>query len=127
MCQLCLVMGFLWGVGWASPGWAQDFPLDQWLDEPDVKLVAVEFYGDWCDPCIDAVPRWEELRRKYAHQGLKLVVINTRAKRPGCPKLPWKPDESLCDKGPLADSLGVDELPSAFLVLAGRTAGGGTA
>ena len=36
--------------------------------------------------------------------------------RPGCPKLPCKPDESECDpKGELADSLGVEELPSAFL------------
>ena len=71
---------------------AQDFPLDQWLDEPDVKLVAVEFYADWCEPYKEAAPRWEKLRRKYADHGLKLAVVNTRARRPGCPKLPWKPD-----------------------------------
>ncbi|MEC9073144.1 MAG: TlpA disulfide reductase family protein, partial [Myxococcota bacterium] len=103
-------------LAWSSPTQAQSFPLDQWLDEPDVKLVAVEFYADWCEPCKEAAPRWEKLRQTYANQGLKLVVVNTRAQRPGCPKLPWNPDESLCDpKGQLADSLGVDDLPSAFL------------
>ena len=84
----------------ATPVSAQSFSLDGWLDEPEVKLVAVEFYADWCEPCLEAVPRWEALRKRYADKGLKLVVVNTRSKRPGCPRLPWKPDESVRSERP---------------------------
>ena len=38
--RLWWVIGVLVGLGWAPLASAQDFPLDQWLDEPDVKLVA---------------------------------------------------------------------------------------
>ncbi len=94
-----------------------DLPLEQWLDEPDVKLVAVEFYADWCGACKKAAPRWEALRRKYASQGLKLVVVNVTeggAPTGRCSRLPWNPDESLCDPK-IGKRLGVTSLPEAFL------------
>ena len=74
-----------------SPAGAAHFPLEEWLAEPDVKLVAVEFYADWCEPCKKAAPKWEALRKRYAKDGLRLLVVNTRARRPGCPSLPWQP------------------------------------
>ena len=91
--------------------------LQGWLDEPDVKLVVVEFYADWCEPCRKAAPKWEKLRKRYASQGLKLVVVNLSEKPGGgrhCTRLPWNPDESLCDPG-LGKRLGVKTLPEAFV------------
>ena len=96
---------------------AADFPLQRWLDEPDVKLVAVEFYADWCKPCKESAPKWEALRRGYAAQGLKLVVVNVTEKAAGdkrCSGLPWNPDVSLCDPA-IGERLGVKGLPEAFV------------
>ena len=29
-----------------------------WLGQPNVRLVAVEFYANWCESCMRAMPRW---------------------------------------------------------------------
>ena len=93
------------------------FPLQRWLDEPHIKLVAVEFYADWCAPCKASAPKWEALRKRYAAQGLKLVVVNVDAKDPNdkrCRGLPWRPDVSICDPA-IGKRLGVKGLPEAFV------------
>ncbi|MGB0592604.1 MAG: hypothetical protein ACPGU1_23250, partial [Myxococcota bacterium] len=60
---------------------------------------------------------WEALRKKYAPLGLKLVVVNL-SESPGagkrCTRLPWNPDESICDPE-LGEKLGVTDLPEAFV------------
>ena len=104
-------------LGMTAPASASDWALEEWLAEPDVKLVAVEFYADWCIPCKKSAPQWEALRKKYAPQGLKLVVVNLGEKPGGgahCTRLPWNPDESLCEPA-LAKRLGVTTLPEAFV------------
>ena len=113
---LCTIASLLATTA-AGTAAAADFPLQRWLDEPDVKLVAVEFYADWCDPCKASAPQWEALRRRYAAQGLKLVVVNVTEKAAGdkrCSGLPWNPDVSLCDPA-IGERLGVKGLPEAFL------------
>ena len=95
---------------------AQGLDVRGWLDRPGVKLLAVEFYATWCAPCMDAVPRWEELRRKYAAEGLRLVVVSTRDPGGVCANPGWTPDDIVCDpKGVIADALGANSLPAAFL------------
>ena len=43
-------------------------------------------------------------------------MVNTLGKRPGCPRLPWQPDVSICDRtGWLGSSMGVEQLPSALV------------
>ena len=77
--RLASLLAVLALVVMASPAWAEE-PLTQqltrWLDEPGVRVVAVEVYSDYCEPCKAAAPRWERLRQRYADRGLKLVVIN---------------------------------------------------
>ena len=102
----------------SSPGAsAAQWDLEAWLDEPGTKLVAVEFYADWCEPCKASAPRWEALRKKYARQGLKLVVVNLTEESLSsgkCSRLPWNPDTSLCDPK-IGEALGVKSLPEAFV------------
>ena len=104
--------------GWSSPSQARPFQqrLMGWLDEPGTKLVAVEFYSDYCEPCKEAAPKWERLRRKYRKDGLKLIVINIDDHDSAlqCKKLPWKPDVQMC-KPEMARELGVTSVPQAFL------------
>ena len=96
---------------------AGGFDLRSWIDRSGVKLVAVEFYATWCEPCMEAVPRWRELHERYRNRGLRLIVVNTQDPEGRCFNPGWNPDEMVCDpEGDLARSLGVgSSLPSAFV------------
>ena len=92
------------------------FDVKSTLNRPGVRLVAVEFYATWCKPCMEAIPRWKALHEKYRDQGLRLIVVNSRDPDGACTVANWTPDEVVCDlEGHIADSFGVENLPSAFL------------
>lgn len=108
---LCLTL-------WLTPNlsFASGLDLEVWLERPGVQLVAVELYATWCKPCMEAVPRWRALHEKYRGQGLRLIVVSTRDPGGQCATPPWTPDEIICDdEGTLADALGAQQLPAAFL------------
>ena len=90
--------------------------LTEWLNEPGVRVVVVEFYSDYCEPCKEAAPAWERLRKRYEKDGLRLVVINIDdVENVGqCKKLPWQPWKALC-KPELAQELGVTSVPQSFI------------
>ena len=102
-----------------APASAQNEGLNvqQWLNRPGVRLLAVEFYATWCKPCMKAVPKWKALHEKYADEGLRLVVVATRDPKGQCLNPGWNPDEVICDiDGRLADAMNVGgALPAAFL------------
>ncbi len=94
------------------------FSVERYLQRPGVRLVAVEFYATWCQPCMAAVPKWQRLRERYYDDGLRLVVVAVRdAKAVECANLAWEPDEQICDlSGTILDSFGgARSLPAAFL------------
>lgn len=85
------------------------------LRRPGVRLVAVEFYADWCTPCKKAVPKWNRLHQKYKDRGLRLVVVSVSSAG-GCVNPGWMPDRVVCDmEGRIQDAFGADPLPQAYL------------
>ena len=101
----------------ASPALAgESLDVKAMLSRPGVRLVAVEFYATWCKPCMDAIPRWDALHKKYQDQGLRLIVVNTQDPNGLCAAPGWMPDDMVCDmEGYLANNFGANPLPSAFL------------
>lgn len=45
---------------------------------PDIqgKVVLVDFFASWCDPCKASFPVMQELHQKYADKGLVIIAIN---------------------------------------------------
>jgi len=41
----------------------------------DTKVVVVDFFSIYCEPCKKALPEWEKLYKKYKKKGLKFVVV----------------------------------------------------
>ena len=85
------------------------------MNQPGVKLVAVEFLADWCKPCNEAIPKWRELHEKYRDRGFRLVMVgvNTAGK---CSSPGWSPDKIVCDyTGEIAEAWAAKDLPQAFL------------
>ena len=41
----------------------------------DTKVVVVDFFSIYCEPCKKALPEWEKLYKKYKKKGFKFVVV----------------------------------------------------
>jgi len=39
-------------------------------------VVLLDFFGTWCPPCVELVPAYVELQRRYADRGLVLVGVS---------------------------------------------------
>jgi len=111
-------------LGWsAEAASSEGLDVGEWLGRPGVRLLAVEFYATWCEPCMKAVPKWKLLHKEYKDRGLRLIVVSVRDPDAASCDMPgWTPDASVCDlDGTLAKSWGVElkdgsmSLPAAFL------------
>ncbi|MBY0501765.1 MAG: TlpA family protein disulfide reductase [Alphaproteobacteria bacterium] len=40
------------------------------------KVILVDFWASWCEPCKASFPAYNELYEKYKDQGLEIIAIN---------------------------------------------------
>ena len=40
------------------------------------KIVIIDFWASWCQPCKDSFPAMNELQKKYADKGLVIIAVN---------------------------------------------------
>jgi len=73
------------GIGGAGSGehsLAPDFSLPdltgQRLDLSSYrgKVVLLDFWATWCDPCRDEIPHFVDLQNKYGGQGLQIIGVS---------------------------------------------------
>jgi thiol-disulfide isomerase/thioredoxin len=51
------------------------------LDSLAAKVVVVDFWASWCEPCRKSFPWLAELHQRYSGKGLVIVAINLDKKR----------------------------------------------
>jgi len=57
-------------------GWTLDNNQRAQLADYKGKVVVLDFYATWCEPCRAETPRLVELQRQYAAQGLQVIGLN---------------------------------------------------
>ena len=40
------------------------------------KVVLLDFWATWCDPCREETPHFVELQQKYADRGLQIIGVS---------------------------------------------------
>lgn len=45
------------------------------ITEWDDNILVINFWATWCPPCLDEIPVFIEMQKKYADQGLQFIGI----------------------------------------------------
>jgi thiol-disulfide isomerase/thioredoxin len=46
------------------------------LSDAHAKVIVLDFYATWCEPCRESIPRLVALQKRYGSQGLEIVGLN---------------------------------------------------
>ena len=90
--------------------------LDQWKG----KVVLVDFWATWCEPCKKSFPKYQELYVKYKASGLEILAVSVDEDKKEIPdfvkthgaKFPVAWDEGK----KIANCYSPPNMPSAFII-----------
>ena len=66
-------------------GWTVSDGKHSLFSEYKGKVLVLDYYATWCNPCRKSIPHLIELQKKYQDQGLQVIGLNV-----GGPKDPEK-------------------------------------
>ena len=109
-----------WKVGDAGPDLTQ-MKLEGKLPENlKGKVVLLDFWASWCEPCKASFPVMEELQKHYGPQGLVIVAINVDEKKADMEEFLKKNAVTFAVVRDAAQKLvaqaGIATMPSSFLL-----------
>ena len=84
------------------------------------KVVLLDFWASWCDPCRDSFPVMDELQKRYGARGLVIIAINVDENKADMEAFLKKNSATFTivrdARQKLVDKAGVATMPSSFLI-----------
>lgn len=65
-------------IGSSAPDWELETPDGQIVRLKDLrgKVVVVDFWAAWCQPCLSTMPWWQQMHEKHNQAGLQVVGVH---------------------------------------------------
>lgn len=90
------------------------------LQDLQGKVVYLDFWASWCGPCRKSFPWMNAMHDKYKDAGLVVIAVNEDNDRKEAEaflkKIPASFLIAYDAKGKLAESIGLEAMPSSFLL-----------
>jgi thiol-disulfide isomerase/thioredoxin len=101
--------------------------VERWLNSPGAqslaelhgKVVLLDFWGVWCQPCVKRLPDMERLARKYQDRGLAVIAVHSKQDAEKLSEFLAKQPLALpvaVDTGETAKRYGVQSWPTYVLI-----------
>ena len=84
------------------------------------KVVYLDFWASWCDPCRRSFPWMNELQSRYGQDGFAVIAINldesTEDAKKFLQQIPASFDIAYDPSGKTAEAYGLRAMPSSYLI-----------
>ncbi|MBL0061824.1 MAG: TlpA family protein disulfide reductase [bacterium] len=84
------------------------------------KVVYLDFWASWCDPCRQSFPWMNEMHNQFADSGLVIIAVNVDRDREKADKFLEKNPVNFMigfdSEGTLAKSYDVKGMPSTYII-----------
>lgn len=84
------------------------------------KVIMVDFWASWCEPCKQSFPVMEELQQRYGKEGLVIIAVNVDENRADMEAFLKKNAVTFAvirdPNQKLVERTGVATMPSSFLI-----------
>ncbi len=102
--------------GFTLPGQNQTIQLSKYKG----KVVYLDFWASWCEPCKRSFPWMNELQSLYGEDGFEIIAVNLDTSRKEAEeflkKMPAKFDIAFDKSGRTAQAYNLKAMPSSFLI-----------
>lgn len=113
----CLIALVMIAVSFTAHADAAAPPLD--LARYHGKVVVLDFWASWCKPCRQSIPWLNEMKSRYANDGLVVIGVNVDAERADAERfmraVPIDFDVVFDPEGELAKRFKLQGMPSSFV------------
>ena len=101
-----------------APAWAVDEAVD--LDAFKGKVVYLDFWASWCEPCRESFPWMNRLQAELEGNGLVIIAVNVDRERAAAEQFlrshPARFRIVYDPQGKLPEKFGVRGMPTSFLI-----------
>ncbi|MGD2053246.1 MAG: TlpA disulfide reductase family protein [Gammaproteobacteria bacterium] len=102
--------------GFTLPGQNKTIQLSKYKG----KVVYLDFWASWCEPCKRSFPWMNKLQEQYGENGFEIVAVNLDESRKDAEtflqKMPAKFDVAFDKSGKTAEAYNLKAMPSSFLI-----------
>ncbi len=96
------------------------YKLEGKLPEMKEKVIMIDFWASWCDPCKDSFPAMAELQKRYGPEGFVIIAINVDENKSDMEDFLKKTPATFAvvrdGSQKLVEKAGIGTMPSSFLL-----------